>query len=57
MPHAIEDFMQYDNADAWLVAYARETNQTLVTYEVSSPNSQTKIKCEDHTDRFNLMRV
>ena len=49
--------MQYDNADAWLVAYARETNQTLVTYEVSSPNSQTKIKCEDHTDRFNLMRV
>lgn len=54
VPRAIEDFMQYDNADAWLVAYAKETNQTLVTYEVSSPNSQTKIKIPDVCKAFNI---
>ncbi|MDR8389906.1 DUF4411 family protein [Aliifodinibius sp. S!AR15-10] len=54
LPGAITEFMEYDNADAWLVAYAKVTNQTLVTYEVSSPNSQTKIKIPDVCNAFNI---
>lgn len=51
---AIEEFLEYDNADAWLISYALATEQTVVTYEVSSPESQTKIKIPDVCNVFNV---
>ena len=40
LPKAITEFLQYENADAWLVAYTLSLTQTccIVTQEKSEPN-------------------
>ena len=35
--NAIQEFLETDLADPWLVAYAMSTNWTIVTYEKSEP--------------------
>lgn len=57
LPKAIEDFLEYDNADAWLIAYAYHADQTIVTYEVSSPDSKNIIKIPDACSPFNVQCV
>lgn len=40
---AIDEFLEFKKADAWLVAYCLETGDTLVTQEVSNPERKNKI--------------
>lgn len=44
---AISEFLGVDEADAWLVAYARSHGNTIVTYEISEPNRKNRIKIPD----------
>jgi hypothetical protein len=44
--NAINEFLQYENADAWLIAYALAINKNcqIVTQEKSEPTRKSKIK-------------
>jgi len=44
---AINEFLDADEADAWLVAYGLAHGLTLTTYEISAPNAKKKIKIPD----------
>ncbi len=44
---AINEFLEVDEADAWLVAYAMSKNKIVVTYETSEPKRKNKIKIPD----------
>jgi hypothetical protein len=46
-PAALAVFLDADRADAWLVGYALMNNMTVVTQEVSSPDSKKNIKLPD----------
>lgn len=46
-PQALQTFLDADEADAWLVAYALEHNLKIVTNEVSAPLSKNSIKIPD----------
>ena len=41
---AINEFLDADEADAWLIAYGKAHGLTLTTYEKSAPNAKKKIK-------------
>jgi hypothetical protein len=49
LPRALGEFLNAQRADAWLLAYVLEnlSHKTLVTYEVSDPNSKRSIKIPD----------
>lgn len=53
---AIDDFMEFDRADAWLVAYCKTFDYVLVTQEVSRPEQKSAIPipqvCMAHGVRF-----
>jgi hypothetical protein len=51
---AISEFLDADEADAWLIAYAMTHNNQLITHEVSSPNSKNKVKMPDAAIPFNV---
>lgn len=51
---AINDFLAYENADAWLVAYGMTRDCTIVTYEVSAPESKSIIKLPDACNQFDI---
>lgn len=53
-PQAINDFMEADRADAWLIAHAKHHNLILVTYEASEPNRKTAIKIPDACIAFDI---
>lgn len=63
-PPAKSDFARADNADAWLVAYARAKGCTVVTEEKSAPQARNVIKMPDvcnahgvlYVDTFAMMR-
>jgi len=42
-----------DDVDAWVIAYAKANNATVVTHEVSAPKS-TKVKIPDVCNHFNI---
>lgn len=46
IPQALNEFLDADEADAWLVAFAHadSTNRCLVTYEIPAPDGKKKIK-------------
>lgn len=44
---AIAEFMDANEADAWLVAYANSNQNIIVTHEVSDPLSKRRIKIPD----------
>jgi hypothetical protein len=46
-PQAISKFMEIKNADAWLVAVAKTYGGTVVTGEVSKPESKANVKLPD----------
>lgn len=46
-PEALAVFLDAERADAWLAAYASENSMTVVTQEVSAPNSRKNIKLPD----------
>jgi hypothetical protein len=41
-------------ADPWLIAFARATKRTLVTYEVSAPESKVLVKLPDVARQFKV---
>ena len=53
---AIDEFLEYENADAWLIAYALsiDKNCQIVTQERSEPNRKSKIKIPEVCNDFNL---
>lgn len=53
-PKAITEFLDADNADAWLIAFCMQSGDVIVTQEVSAPNSKSKIKIPDVCDTFNV---
>jgi hypothetical protein len=46
-PQAINKFMEAKNAYAWLIAVAKHHNATVITGEVSAPESKANIKLPD----------
>lgn len=46
-PGALSTFLQADEADAFLVAYALAHGLTLITHETSDPNRKSSIKIPD----------
>lgn len=53
---AIDDFLRYENADSWIVAYAISFNDNcqIVTQEKSEPNRKNKIKIPEVCDAFSI---
>lgn len=51
---ALDIFMQADEADAFLVAFAKKHGQTIITSEVSAPESKRNIKIPDVCQPFGV---
>lgn len=51
-PQAIDEFLEYENADAWLIAFALTNKEkfVIVTYEIREPRRKNKIKIPDACD-------
>lgn len=49
LPNALAEFLDADEADAWLIAHALvdPAQHILVTHEVSEPNRKNKVKIPD----------
>lgn len=54
---AVDEFLQADLADPWLVAYALEANLVIVTYEVSAPQAKKKIKIPEVCNHFGVRYI
>lgn len=56
LPNAINEFLDVDEADAFLVAYVLKDvqNLVLVTHEVSDPNRKNKIKMPEPCNHFDV---
>ncbi len=56
---AIAEFLDADEADAWLVSYAHadKANRMIVTHEKSQPDRKNKIKIPDACARFSITFV
>jgi hypothetical protein len=59
MPNALNEFLNADEADAFIVAYALvdPSNRVLVTHEISQPNRRNKIKIPEACSEFNVQFV
>ncbi|GAT61972.1 DUF4411 family protein [Paludibacter jiangxiensis] len=59
LPKAIDEFLDADEADAFLVAYALTDNQNrvIVTQEVSEPTRKNKIKIPQPANVFHIRYV
>lgn len=53
-PSALNEFLDADEADAWLVAYALANGNILVTHEVGDPAGRKKIKIPDAAAPFGI---
>ena len=51
---AIDEFLEFDNADAWLVAWCKATGDTLVTQEVSNTQQKRRIPIPQPCDAFDV---
>lgn len=56
LPNALNEFLDADEADAFLVAYslADLSNRVIVTQEVSQPNRKNKIKIPEACNSINV---
>jgi hypothetical protein len=56
MPNALNEFLDADEADAFIVAYALTdpNNRVVVTQETSEPNRKNKIKIPDVCNDLNI---
>ncbi len=59
LPKAINEFLNADEADAFLIAYslAEPLNRFIVTHEVSAPQKISKIKIPDCCNALNVKYV
>jgi len=51
---AKDQFMEDDNADAWIIAFAKAHNCILITDEKSNPASQKRVLIPDVCDAFRV---
>lgn len=51
---AINEFLAFDKADAWLISYCKATNDTLVTQEVSNPYQKNRIPIPQPCNYFGV---
>ncbi len=56
-PSAIQEFLETDLADPWLVAFAVSNGWTIVTYEKSEPNRKNRIKIPEVCNQFNVRYI
>jgi hypothetical protein len=56
LPNALNEFMNADEADAFLIAYtlADTSNRILITQEISAPQKRNKIKMPDCCDSLGV---
>ena len=54
---AISEFLDVDEADAWLVAFAMTYGNHIVTHEVSKPNSKSRVMLPDAANPFNVICI
>ncbi|MDH5609602.1 MAG: DUF4411 family protein, partial [Cyclobacteriaceae bacterium] len=56
LPQAINEFLDADEADAFLISYALSDvqNRVLITHEVSQPEKKKKIKIPEPCDVFGI---
>jgi len=59
MPNALNEFLDADEADAFIVAYALAdpTNRVIVTQEKSEPNRKNKVKIPEACNALNVQFV
>lgn len=59
LQRAIDEFLDAENADAWLIAYALTLSEDkkIVTQEVSRPEQKSKIKIPDVCQPFGISTV
>lgn len=53
-PAALNEFLDAEEADAWLVSYAKAYGNKLVTHEVGDPKGRKKIKIPDAASPFGV---
>lgn len=53
-PSALAEFLDANEADAWLIAFALNDERPLITHEKSDPNSKKKIKIPDVCIQFGV---
>lgn len=56
-PSAIQEFLETDLADPWLVAFAMSNNWTIVTQEKSQPDRKNRIKIPEVCNQFNVRYI
>lgn len=56
-PNAIQEFLETDLADPWLIAFAMSKNWTIVTYEKSQPERKNRIKIPEVCNQFNVRHI
>ncbi|MDP8203556.1 MAG: DUF4411 family protein [Candidatus Tenebribacter mawsonii] len=54
---AIQEFLETDLADPWLVAFAMSNGFTIVTYEKSEPNRKSRVKIPEVCNHFNVKYI
>jgi hypothetical protein len=56
MPNALNEFLDADEADAFIVAYAftEPQNRVVVTHETSEPNRKNKVKIPEACNSLNV---
>lgn len=59
MPNALNEFLDADEADAFIVAYALAdlNNRIIVTQEISEPNRKNKIKIPEVCTALSVLFV
>lgn len=57
LPKALNEFLDADEADAFLIAYALadNSNRIIVTHEISNPNQRNKIKIPEPCDALGVV--
>lgn len=55
--NAVQEFLETDLADPWLIAFAMSNDWTIVTYEKSEPNRKNRIKIPQVCNQFNVRYV
>jgi hypothetical protein len=51
---AVDEFLETDLADSWIVAYAKVNKLTIVTSEKSQPDGKSRIKIPEPCKHFNI---
>ncbi len=55
LPKAMEEFLDADEADAWIVAYAISNSYIITTHEKSQPERKNRIKIPEPCNVFGII--